>query len=355
MLTNAARRRSPVPALALAALLVAAPAVSRPARAQSARRRTAVLRLDFDAKISEGSRDQLAQQLVESLASVGFLVFAAEAPVKEMMRARPELTTCESPTCYQQIAATLGADFLVVGRVDLKQKNYDIGLTLISARTGQKAAEARDRCELCGIREADEVMGNVAVRLRSGMQQVDAPARVAVTGAPAGALVVLDGRPVGFLPCSVETREGPHEVVVSMAGFESRRTGLELRAGVEQPLAVDLAATPRPHHSRGPWRAIGWTGVLVGAVATGLGIWSLARVDCVRDRSAMDGKVTCEGNPRTSWAAASALLGVGGLGLGIGSVAFFAAAAPGTATAPADAPPATSATTSFWLGTRGRF
>jgi hypothetical protein len=263
----------------LAALL--ATAGGGVARAQDAPpRRTAVLRLELDGKVSEVLRDQLFSHLFDSLAASGFQVFSAEGPVKEMLKNKPELGSCAQPGCFREIANILGADYLVIGRVEARQKNYDLQLQLVSGRTGEKLAATHEKCELCGLREASEQMDAAAAGLRPGLDRAEAPASYQIESNPGHALVLVDGKPVGFTPLAYDMPVGVHEVELGVAGYASQRRAIEVTPGKPATLKFDLEAVA----SGGPggsvpqrrWGTIGLVGVVVGAAAIGAGVYLLS-------------------------------------------------------------------------------
>lgn len=360
-------RRRFVAAFARRAMLVVllATAGAGVAHAQEAPpRRTAVLRLDLDGKVSEVLRDQLFSHLFDSLAASGFQVFSAESPVKEMLKNRPELGGCAQPACFREIAGILAADYLVIGRVEARQKNYDLQLQLISGRTGDKLAATHEKCELCGLREASEQMDVAAAGLRPGLERAETPASYRIESNPAHALVLVDGKPVGFTPLTFDMPIGAHVVELGAAGFASQRRTVDVVPGKSGTLQFELEAvsgggggtsTPRRH-----WGTIGVVGVVIGAAAMAAGAYvlSLHGKSEMRMGDCPTGMQSCLAVQNTLWGGAAiaaggaAVFGAGAFSLYVASVASSDAPAASPAPAAAGQP----AVTSGWLlGTRGTF
>lgn len=309
--------------LAFASLVVGV-AVSASVRAQETpARRTAVLRLEFDGKVSEVVRDNLQSHLGDSLAAAGFQVFSAEGPVKEMLKARPELANCVKPECFREICSILGADYLVLGHIESRQKNYDLQLELIGGRTGERLAATHEKCELCGIREASEQMDAAASGLKPGLDRAEAPTSFSFESDPPNALVVIDGRPVGFTPLTWALPAGRHEAELSAEGYIPQKRTFEIQTGRGGSMKVELEPTPVRGGGLPPprraWGTIGWVGVAVGLAVMGAGAYVLSLDGNVIDGQACPPeKPECEAVRNTMW---------GGAALAAGGAAVFGAGA----------------------------
>src|SRR5882762_3133517 len=104
-----ARRRGPqIAFLSFMSVMV----VAATAAAAQPIARIAIVRLDFEGGLVEGSRELFQQRLVEGLKAVQFEVVAGSA-----------------------VAPNPAAEYQVVGKVAASNKTYDITLELINGRT----------------------------------------------------------------------------------------------------------------------------------------------------------------------------------------------------------------------------
>ena len=292
------------------------------ARAQtSPHRRTVVLRLEFEGSVNEVSRDQLARRLFEGLASAGFQVFSADEVVARLYESTPQLKTCADETCYRQIAAALQANYLVIGKVDAKRRDYRITLSLIEGRTGKVLRSGDERCDVCGIQEAGDTVNMAAAALRAGLDEIEAPAQITVETTPPGALVEADGQPLGFTPLTHELTVGVHSIVISKAGYDPVIRSMEVFAGAAEAIALDLKRQPGPFLSAG-WKAVGWVSVAAGVAAMAVGGVLMSDQGKLNTSDCSGGRC---GTRYENRLLASAFLAGGGLMAGFGSVVVFVA------------------------------
>jgi len=289
----------------------AAQGVAKPDRPQ-----VAVVRLAFTGAVAEAARELFAQRLVEGLAVAEFLV-ASGAPVAQRLTASGvDPLACVDETCYRRAAPALGVAYLVTGAVGERQKTYDITLELVNGRTGAVIGTHRARCEICGVEEAGEKMGLAASALRSRLEAVaKAPARFVIRSRPAGALVTMDGQPLGRTPLDREIAGGAHTLQISAEGYDATERSLTVVSGVDETLDLELL----PLASKFPFRKAGWAALALGAAALAAGIYA----------EAIDGdEIPCSAAEKDPWghcpnlrntrvlAAALVGLGVGAATLG---------------------------------------
>lgn len=311
-------------------------------------RRTVVLRFDFEGSVNEVSRDQLVRRLFEGLASASFEVFSADETVARLYESSPQLKACEDAACFRQIAATLGAHFLVIGKVEAKRRDYAINLRLVYGRTGEVLASASERCDVCGIQEAGDTVNVAAAALRAGLDKVEAPAQVTFETSPSGALVEVDGKPLGFTPLSHEVSAGVHEIVITKPGYVPATRTIEIQPGSTQIVTLGLTAQPGPFSS-GAWRAAGWISLGAGilAIAGGAYLSSLQG-----DLTGCDATGKCE--KYENRLASGLLIGGGAAMVSVGGFVLFVA--PSVARSSVSANGAAHQSASSWqLVLRGQF
>jgi len=332
--------------------------VGRCAQAQNApHRRTVVLRLDFEGSVNEVGRDQLVRRLFEGLASAGFQVFSADETVARLYQSNPQLKSCEQASCFMQMAAALQANFLVVGRVEAKRRDYDIMFRLVDGRTGELLETSKQRCDVCGIQEAGDTVNQAAASLRTGLDKVEAPAQVTFETRPSGALVESDGQPLGFTPLTQELTVGVHQLLISKPGYKPVSRSIAIAPGSAQSISLDLLVQPGPFLSPG-WRTAGWVSMTTGVLALAVGGY-LLKLDGQKTDCPAPPEVETAENPCRRFdhrMLSGLLLPVGGILTGLGVVVVFIA--PGEVqnnTLKSDAGQPSSQASAFQLTLRGRF
>jgi hypothetical protein len=233
----------------------------------------AVVRLTFSGVVAEAARELFGARLIEGLRVADFQVTAGAAVAERLAGRAIDPTTCSDEPCYHRAGAALGVAYLVAGSVRERQKNYEIALDLVNARTGAVIGTHHERCEICGVEEAGEKMGLAASALRERLEALArTPARFVIRSHPGGAVVSLDGEVIGRTPLDRELAGGVHALQVSAEGYDSTERTLTVVSGVDETLDLDLL----PVASNFPYRSAGWTAVAIGVVALAGGIWAEA-------------------------------------------------------------------------------
>jgi uncharacterized protein YjeT (DUF2065 family) len=351
------RPRSPSRAIAAAFVLVAS--LLLPVAASAAHRRVAVLRTEFQGELPENGRNFLSQRLIEGLAAADFQVFAGLV-VTQLLKQGEALENCRAATCYREIARQLGVEYLVTALVHVEQKDYEVTLELVSGRDGNSLGQSREKCELCGIKEAGQLMDKQVLGLRefAAAAAATAPARYAIETRPAGAQVLIDGKPEGTTPLQLDVPAGSHKLALNTDGRIQIERSLEVESGTNGVLSLDLAPVPPSSdvsevfasHQR-HLRYVGLGAMAAGVLAAvgGAIVLSLdgTYVKC-GSGEASQSKCKTPINRETSVESAI-LLGVGGSFLAAGGVMVYMGWGNGQPDQPA--PPAQS----FVVGARGSF
>lgn len=305
--------------------------------------RVAVVRLDFQGSIPEAPRARFAQRLAEGLAAASFEVLAGAALTRRLESSG--VRACTEPTCYPAFARALGLGYLVSGKITEQSKTYDIRLELTNGRTGETLASVRERCETCGLEDAAEKVNLAASGLRTRLEAVTRmPARFVIRSRPEGAQARIDKKPVGNTPIDMELSSGEHQLTLELVNHEPLQRTFVVVSGVDETLDFELVRTPTGF----PYRAIGWSGIGVGAAAVAAGVVLLimdgSEIDCARAQR--DDKGHC---PRVinTGAAGAVLLGLGSASAAIGGVSLYLGGREGPATE--------STARSFGIRYRGRF
>jgi hypothetical protein len=338
----------------LAAVVVALTLTTLAAVAQAAPRRVAVLRVEFQGGMAANNEDFLRLRLMEGLASADFQVFGG-LPVSQLLKQGSRLESCRQESCYQEIARSLGVEYLVTGVVSVDRKNYEITLELISGRDGKTIDKYTEPCQLCGISEVGTKVSQLVQAVRRGADSAAAaaPGRYAVESRPLGAKVTVDGKEAGTTPLTVELAAGAHRISIEAPGYQSLERLVNTESGSNGLIAVDLTPAGLASLSDArPWRMLGWTAMAVGAVAVGVGFVVLhyqgQYIGCLMPGGAAE-DMCDKAQVRQTELEAGILFGAGGMLALSGATLLYLA--------PTDAPtgPAVARSPGLIAGIRGRF
>ncbi len=308
--------------------------------------------------MAPNNEDFLRKTLMEGLANADFQVFGG-LTVTQLLKQGSRLENCRQESCYQEIARSLGVEYLVTGNIEVDRKNYNIKLELISGRDGKKIDSYEEPCQLCGIREVGTKLEELVQAVRRGAETAAAaaPARYAVDSRPSGAEVFIDGRSAGVTPLSIDLTAGAHKLTVQAAGFETSERSLNVESGTSGVMSFDLSPGGGVIGGRGPSRMWAWSAIALGAasVATGLFLWKEVHgqyLGCAQPRGERD-PMRCEkADIRAAELEAGVAMGAGGMLMVAGGAMLYFLPSPGPSTAAA---PSSSLAKGFVAGVRGRF
>jgi hypothetical protein len=149
----------------------------------------------------------------------------------------PDGEPCDQSECAARIAQTSGADFTLL----LVVEAADDGSSRVRAQIVPAAGEPRDAVAIVGERGWDGAAAEAVDRAL----QVDRGASMGflmVRTRPPGALVEIDGEPIGPSPLRRTVAPGEHRVrVVSPNGGRTRERIATVREGEETALEIDLS------------------------------------------------------------------------------------------------------------------
>jgi len=297
--------------------------------------RVAIARLEFEGKIPEGLQALFAQRLVQGLSAARFEVLRGSDVQQKLAGPNQALATCQNITCYPAMASALDASYLITAQVAESNKTYTIVMDIINGRTGGVLASNRERCETCGAEEAGEKMGLAASALRERLEAVSrAPAHFAIRSRPAGATVVMDGRPAGVTPLEAELAGGQHHLQLVLPDHDALSRTFTVVSGVDEAMDLELVAIP----SKFPYRSAGWGSLGGGAALLLTGILTMAldnrEIACSLDQKDVNGN--CPYVRSTKWWAVP-MIGIGAAAATVGGVFLYLAPRPGTTTMGASA------------------
>jgi TolB-like protein len=243
----------------VAELILLAGALSAPATAEGDRTSVVVLPPIVEGELPQPRRDDLAAALRDGLARGDFEVVQ-----------RPD--ACKTAACASQVARSAGADYAVTMSVNVERRDYAIALDLVDAETGKTAAHTEERCEVCGIAEAREVVDSHAAALRGRLEvlTLESPT-VIVESSPVGAIVRLDGVVVGETPLQRPVDPGTHRARAELPGHVAEERAFEAVAGVRSTIRFDLEPVPRSLRYR-RLRTFGWVALGIGAASVISGV-----------------------------------------------------------------------------------
>lgn len=218
--------------------------------------------LAVDGSLPPRAFDELDQQLDAGLGRIDARVERIEAPAD-----------CTDATCLAEHARAAGARYVVQPRVRVVERDYTITIDLIGAENGATLATVVQTCEVCGVHEAAQTLGDVTATVGSKLEALQlGPAILEIHSTPGGAVIELDGEPVGRAPVERQLEEGEHWISARLEGYVTQRRQVRAVAGVRESLELQLAPVP-VEAPTGPGRLeiAGWSLLGIGAagIATG--------------------------------------------------------------------------------------
>jgi hypothetical protein len=295
------------------------PAAAAVLEAAEGKPEAAILPITYGGKGFQDRRATLDSALLEGFRRGG-APFVDPAAVTA---AHPDVGACGTMDCTATIGRLLGVRFVVRSRVEVTGRDYDISLEIVDATTGEVAAKTSERCEVCGLSEAGELMTAEAAALGTKLLRLlDPSAHVRIESTPAGALVRVDGRDAGRTPLELDLPAGKHSIVLAKDGHLEAERSIDAVGGVEERFVFDLPPRSRMAGPE-PW---GWVTLGAGLAATLVGAVLLAvderpyRRDCSGENVDADG--TCRFRLDTlTGGAVTVSAGLALTGAGIGLVA----------------------------------
>lgn len=189
------------------------------------------------------ARDRLSQQVLSALADPRLEAVSLHS-AETGDAATPY---CSDAVCWQALAGEHGVSHFAVVVVRHDDPDYDVQARLIDGRTGAEVGSVSDTCDLCGITELGEHVGDVSAKLRRELESTLVPAPVlVVSSTPPGATVHLDGEIVGTTPVELPSIAGTHELEIRRAGHVTERMRLELVDGTRREIDARLRPVPTP-------------------------------------------------------------------------------------------------------------
>ncbi len=258
--------------LALALLAGAPPPSSaRPVR-------VVVLAPVVDGELPATAQDRLVAALREGLSR------------SELVPVDPPLTSavCADVGCAVSAAAESAAEYALTWRIEISRRDYDVVIELVAREASTVVARSRERCDVCGLAEASEVVATQAAALRGRLQALalEAPS-LRFESTPSGALVRVDGELVGETPFDRVVAAGSHEVRAEKSGFVAESQRIEAVAGVRATVRFELDPTPKSQRYS-KLRAFGWAALGIGLAAVPTGA-ALIAIDGDPNRSNCSG------------------------------------------------------------------
>lgn len=311
------QRRRPSFALAtalarsLAIGLVTATAWSPVVRAEPpAREAIGALPLGVDGELAATWRGRLEDRLREGLARGRRPVIALEA-------AGP----CDA-ACVRGLGRTADARWITRARVTVRERDFDVLLELLDARSGEVVTRSAGTCEVCAIDEVGDMLADRAGVLDRKLDALaQAPAVVRFETRPTAALLWLDGEPLGAAPLERSVPDGRHRARAELRGHLPVEVQFDAVAGTNDTVTLELSPAPRPHRAL---TIAGWSALGVGIAVLAGGVPLLVVHDRpYRDRCAgadvdADGDCRFRYDTRTGGAIAVAIGGAaiaGGIAL----------------------------------------
>ena len=166
-----------------------------------------------------------------------------------------------------------GSHYILRPTVTVDGRDFDVSLQLVDGRDGAVLSERSELCEVCAVNEVGDVLAAHAGILSEKLDALlRSPPVVVFDSTPAGAVVYLDGEPIGSTPVRREVSPGAHRARAELRGYVPLERHLDAVAGTEEQLDFPLQRTPRAQRVR----VAGWALLAVGVPSTVAGVTLLA-------------------------------------------------------------------------------
>lgn len=207
--------------------------------------------LDFEAQVAEGLSRADAE-----------LVFEDASP------------GCQVPDCWRDLARARSAAFVMAPSIAVRQRDFTVTIEIRSGADGRVAARTEQPCDLCGLVEVSDLIVDVAATVAARLDTL-AMAKSVVTfeSVPPGAMIVLDGEPIGLAPMNREVGAGRHRAEASLRNHVAQTRTFSTEPGIDEVLRFHLQDQPR---DRKALRYASWTLVASGVTASVAGAVLLA-------------------------------------------------------------------------------
>lgn len=225
----------------------------------------AVLPLQVEGEIEEHAIEQLEVSVNQGIGREGRLSVMGTASVRSELG----VSACADAACAAGVAEKGKAQTTLRATVRLDGRDYNIRVEALR-EDGTVLAENEQPCDICGIAEVAQQLGNQAAQMVDPIETyIRERAILIVNSTPSGAKVKVDGKVVGTTPFEGEVRPGKRLVEVSLPGYTLKEETVSAVAGNDTPVDFELEAYSedkvRPH------AALGWTPLVVGAGAVASG------------------------------------------------------------------------------------
>lgn len=203
-----------------------------------------VLLLDAYDGVAAEARGRLAGALEASAQGEHYSVVAREAALDEVRD--PQLVAClEQAPCQAQLAERVGVELVLLARVAQGPAAMNVRLQVLDRRVGEVAASRERDCAGCSLQQTVSVITNDLPPL---LLQAKARPRgtLALTSVPTGAEVRLGSRLLGRTPLEQPLWAGPRELELSLAGYQTRHSKVELTEGQSTSLRIELEPSRSP-------------------------------------------------------------------------------------------------------------
>ena len=185
----------------------------------------------------------------------------------------------EGRTCMAEIGSDLGADRLLYGKLERRQRGYQVSLKLLNTKTKQME---KTTSELIPLEDLHNSKINKWSRsLYARLIGVPESGTIAIEANVAKATIYIDGSVATTLRDGsakvLGLSEGTHTVTIEADGYIRYESDVAVSAGDEEKLSVSLSAQPvkrrkgKDEGSSGTLWKVGFAGgvLLTGAMATG--------------------------------------------------------------------------------------
>lgn len=196
--------------------------------------------LQVEGTLSEQEIAKVEEELLAGLQRAGLSIVSPD----RAQTGEAELPCGESAGCVVKLAEANEATHVLQVQIVQSGRDYELQMLLSNGADGSTQAKSVQQCEICGLKELGELIGDQGASLQPKLEAV--PATLIVESSPSGATVRVDGKLIGVTPIVEPIAEGEHTVTIEKPGYVARERTITAVAGGEETISLGLQAVPEP-------------------------------------------------------------------------------------------------------------
>lgn len=235
---------------------------------------------------------QVGEVVSATLRERGHDVLGPVEAAERIDERQPGCIASRRPACWMAAASQMARDAIVHGRVhrDPASGAATVTLTALDVGDGRVLVESSHAGAAASRTALSTLARTAAAHLSDELPALQRHPRLRVETQPSGAVLTVNGNPVGRTPWSAEVARGVTVIEARLAGHRSVLREVTLATAQNRTLTLLLEPTAGGQTGpagRASWQLpVGVGGLVVGAASVVLGSYGLLRDACVEQDAA---------------------------------------------------------------------